>query len=182
MMKKTGFLKFSFMASVMVMGMYSSGAMADIASKSYVAQQIADAVKPVQQINDDLATLQGVIGETSMFGNRTIIGEIDDLRKSATGSDSKVGNLDDLKTDEKTTVVGAINETNDKIGDLSKIDEGIDSVADALSSTKYMFEQLTGVIEGAWEAVGEPSNLLTTAKANVVEAVNENRTNIGDMG
>ena len=73
---------------------------------------------------------------------------------------SKIGKLDDLTTTDKTSVVNAINETVSKIGNL-----------DALTTTDK-----TSVVNAINETVhntGDLANLDTTDKTSIVNAINE---------
>ena len=92
-----------------------------------------------------------------------------------------IGNLSDLATTDKNSVVAAINEnvtsinnTNTKIGNLSDLaTTDKDSVVDAIN------ENVTS-INNTNTKIGNLSDLATTDKDSVVDAINENVTSINN--
>ena len=112
-------------------------------------------------------TLSGLIDdETTARENAdtALSGLIDDetiARENAdTAINDKIGNLSNLTTTEKTTLVGAINELDGEIGDLSN-----------LTTTEK--RTLVGAINEVDGDVGDLSTLETTDKSSTVDAINE---------
>ena len=102
--------------------------------------------------------------------------------------DPRVGNLNDLTTTEKGTVVAALNEVAGRqgAGDATEAVKGIAKLSDAVDSTLDAHNGATAATPLAVKTVdskiGNLTDLETQAKTNVVEAINELKQTGGTGG
>lgn len=102
--------------------------------------------------------------------------------------DPRVGNLNDLTTTEKGTVVAALNEVAGRqgAGDATETVKGIAKLSDAVDSTLDARNGATAATPLAVKTVdskiGNLTDLETQAKTNVVEAINELKQTGGTGG
>ena len=102
--------------------------------------------------------------------------------------DPRVGNLNDLTTTEKGTVVAALNEVAGRqgAGDATEAVKGIAKLSDAVDSTLDAHNGATAATPLAVKTVdskiGNLTDLETQAKTNVVEAINELKQSGGTGG
>lgn len=81
----------------------------------------------------------------------------------------KLGNLTTLNTTAKDDVVGAINEVLGELGDVSAIDSSLGTITNAVAGINALVSKL-----------GDLTTLNTTAKSNLVVALNEVNTDLAD--
>lgn len=107
---------------------------------------------------------------------------------SSSGTDPRVGDLADLNTTDKTTVVAAINEVNLKQAtggapDANDINKGVTKLSDAVDSDLNATDGVTAAtplaVKNVNSKVGDLNQLTTTAKNNLVAAINEVKANGG---
>lgn len=110
---------------------------------------------------------------------------------SSSGADPRVGDLADLNTNDKTTVVAAINEVNLKQAtggapDANDINKGVTKLSDAIDSDLNATDGVTAAtplaVKNVNDKVGDLNQLTTTAKNNLVAALNEVKANGGSGG
>lgn len=110
---------------------------------------------------------------------------------SSSGADPRVGDLADLNTNDKTTVVAAINEVNLKQAtggapDANDINKGVTKLSDAIDSDLNATDGVTAAtplaVKNVNDKVGDLNQLTTTAKNNLVAAINEVKANGGSGG
>lgn len=100
------------------------------------------------------------------------------------GTAGKVGTLADLQTTDKSNLVGAVNEVNSKAdnnasnittlqNDVERIDGDIDNIEGSISTINGSITSITGDITGIKNNIGTLSNLNTTDKTSLVNAINE---------
>lgn len=110
---------------------------------------------------------------------------------SSSGADPRVGDLADLNTTDKTTVVAAINEVNLKQAtggapDANDINKGVTKLSDAIDSDLNATDGVTAAtplaVKNVNSKIGDLNQLTTTAKNNLVAALNEVKANGGSGG
>ena len=110
---------------------------------------------------------------------------------SSSGADPRVGDLADLNTNDKTTVVAAINEVNLKQAtggapDADDINKGVTKLSDAIDSDLNATDGVTAAtplaVKNVNSKIGDLSNLNTTDKSNIVNALNEVKANSSGSG
>ena len=110
---------------------------------------------------------------------------------SSSGADPRVGDLADLNTTDKTTVVAAINEVNLKQAtggapDANDINKGVTKLSDAIDSDLNATDGVTAAtplaVKNVNSKIGDLNQLTTTAKNNLVAAINEVKANGGSGG
>ena len=110
---------------------------------------------------------------------------------SSSGADPRVGDLADLNTNDKTTVVAAINEVNLKQAtggapDANDINKGVTKLSDAIDSDLNATDGVTAAtplaVNNVNSKIGDLNQLTTTAKNNLVAALNEIKANGGSGG
>lgn len=110
---------------------------------------------------------------------------------SSSGADPRVGDLADLNTNDKTTVVAAINEVNLKQAtggapDANDINKGVTKLSDAIDSDLNATDGVTAAtplaVKNVNSKIGDLNQLTTTAKNNLVAALNEVKANGGSGG
>lgn len=112
--------------------------------------------------------------------------------KAVKAVDTKVGNLDNLTTQEKTSVVGAINEIVEKVNNvdveipdatnsvkgLTLLSDDINSSLNAASGNTAATPKAVKLIN---DKIGDLDNLTTSNKTNVVNSVNELNTKLNSI-
>lgn len=110
---------------------------------------------------------------------------------SSSGADPRVGDLADLNTTDKTNVVAAINEVNLKqttggAPDANDINKGVTKLSDAIDSDLNATDGVTAAtplaVKNVNSKIGDLNQLTTTAKNNLVAALNEVKANGGSGG
>lgn len=110
---------------------------------------------------------------------------------SSSGADPRVGDLADLNTNDKTNVVAAINEVNLKqttggAPDANDINKGVTKLSDAIDSDLNATDGVTAAtplaVKNVNSKIGDLNQLTTTAKNNLVAALNEVKANGGSGG
>lgn len=110
---------------------------------------------------------------------------------SSSGADPRVGDLADLNTTDKTTVVAAINEVNLKQAtggapDANDINKGVTKLSDAIDSDLNATDGVTAAtplaVKNVNSKIGDLANLNTTDKSNIVNALNEVKANSSGSG
>lgn len=110
---------------------------------------------------------------------------------SSSGADPRVGDLADLNTNDKTNVVAAINEVNLKQAtggapDANDINKGVTKLSDAIDSDLNATDGVTAAtplaVKNVNSKIGDLNQLTTTAKNNLVAALNEVKANGGSGG
>ena len=110
---------------------------------------------------------------------------------SSSGADPRVGDLADLNTNDKTTVVAAINEVNLKQAtggapDANDINKGVTKLSDAIDSDLNATDGVTAAtplaVKNVNSKIGDLANLNTTDKSNIVNALNEVKANSSGSG
>ena len=110
---------------------------------------------------------------------------------SSSSADPRVGDLADLNTNDKTTVVAAINEVNLKQAtggapDANDINKGVTKLSDAIDSDLNATDGVTAAtplaVKNVNSKIGDLNQLTTTAKNNLVAALNEVKANGGSGG
>ena len=104
-----------------------------------------------------------------------------------------IGDLDDLSTTDKTSIVNAINEVVNSIGDLDDLDTSIktsivNAINDVVGSMGDLDDlnttdktSLVNAINEVINSIGDLDNLNTTDKNSLVNAINEVITSMGDL-
>lgn len=87
---------------------------------------------------------------------------------------STVGNLSDLTTTSKTSVVSAINEVNEKANTIGDL-------TDLTTADKSEIVDAINEVNGKTATIGTLSSLTTTDKTSVVNAINEVNGNVGTL-
>lgn len=126
------------------------------------------------------------IGAADAVTEKVILEKLKVIEKTDIGF---VGNPDDLRTDSRETLVGAINEVDehtdtntDHIGDLEALaTEAKDNLVDAINEINEKEGDLVGVINELHAEHGTLDDLTTTAKDTFVDAINELDAEIGDL-
>lgn len=110
---------------------------------------------------------------------------------SSSGADPRVGDLADLNTTDKTNVVAAINEVNLKqttggAPDANDVNKGVTKLSDAIDSDLNATDGVTAAtplaVKNVNSKIGDLNQLTTTAKNNLVAALNEVKANGGSGG
>lgn len=161
---------------------------------NYNLPQYVGTDKPsyLNDFNGAMSTIDGQMktNANGVSANASSIGNLEDLTTSekttlvgaineVNGGDSRIGNLSDLTTTEKTTLVGAINEVD------GNCDTNTSNIGTLSSLTTTETSNLVGAInevDGHADTnasnIGTLSSLTTTEKGSVVGAVNEVDANI----
>ena len=104
--------------------------------------------------------------------NKLLSTKLDEMDAKDTETDNKIGNLSDLTTSVKSSVVAAITEVVSDMGDLSDLDSSVKT------SLVAAINEALGNAQTAQNSVGTLSSLTTTAKGSAVAAINELNSNI----
>ena len=99
--------------------------------------------------------------------NKLLSTKLDEMDAKDTATDNKIGNLSDLTTSVKSSVVAAITEVVSDMGDLSDLDSSVKT------SLVAAINEALGNAQTAQNSVGTLSSLTTTAKTSAVAAINE---------
>ena len=106
---------------------------------------------------------------------------------------SIIGNLTNLNTLDKSSIVNAINEVISNVGNLSTlyttdkssivnaINEVISNIGDLLNLSTTDKSSIVNAINEVISNMGDLSNLSTTDKSNIVNAINEAISNVGAL-
>lgn len=111
----------------------------------------------------------GEVGVTGNFVYTSVEIELNNVKEEL---EEKIGDLSDLDTDNKTSIVIAINEAIAKIGDLSTLDT---------SNKTSIVLAINEVLNAINTIVGDLDNLETTDKTNVVSAINDVLSSLNSM-
>lgn len=90
-----------------------------------------------------------------------------------------IGSLEDLTTEDKTTVVAAINEVLTTIGDI--VGDLSDLTTEDKTTLVAAINEIVSAISDISNSIGDLEDLDTTAKNTLVAAINEVVGNLGDL-
>lgn len=147
----------------------------------YNLSQYIGSDKPTYLVdyNQDMSKIDtGIYGvDAKATINATNIGDLSELTTTdklslvnaineVNSESSSVGDLQDLTTTTKTSVVGAINEVNGKANTIGDL-------TNLTTTDKTSVVNAINEVNGKTNSIGSLSNLTTTDKSNVVNAINE---------
>lgn len=123
-----------------------------------------------------MQTLTITLGDIGPTSFKAYIGKVVTVNETVPAApesedSEEIGDIDDLTTTAKGTLVDAINELNNNIGDLSKLNTGSkDTLVGAINGTNTSLENKFNDLDNK---IGSLSNLKTTNKSSIVSAINE---------
>ena len=121
---------------------------------------------------------------TALYGNASNVdGEITNINTAISNTNTNIGDLSNLATTDKDSIVEAINELNSAIASANTLIGTLSSLrTDVKSSLVGAINEVDTHTDTNTTAIGTLSSLQTTSKTNLVSAINEVLGKVGTMG